>query len=523
MQSSAFKGIGLLAVWGLVLGSPPEAAPAAPVKPLSPQCENVEFTSAQSLFECMATIRHRNGVSKFQKMDGSRCAEVLGRFFREIGRPGALRDETQPVPSCKVVAEVAELMTGNTPYWSACTDYPAPDSNAHMRKCMQAFVPAYYGARGFEKQIGTCEGFKRGYEIALKSANNRHNQKVPQGYRPPTCDAVNEVIASVTGGAIQWPGCANYDPTKVREHLLACVAAEPRESLRWRDCRAVRMAYEERLRATHGGLPSDYAIVSCDDAQAVLDKAVAYKKAQEAERIRRAEAAKRERESSIEREREKVEAARAKILAKRKATRAARPACDPGPNRYPDHEYGDVLSALEASCAPTLSPKAQLFAAGLGEGLVKQCSLPRSVEDRMRVAKFVAASVQVGVGGGQYSNPDYTKMMGDQAASQAAYSVGVMTFRGLEGCNSRAAVALADGLARYLAQTAAQSTWVDGCELQYAGRYSRGQCQCMADSIRALDPDIHARQFSRGSIQSLSARNPVLTLQMATQCGIGDY
>lgn len=168
-----------------------------------------------------------------------------------------LRDKTKPVPSCDIVAEVSALVTGKKPYWSECTDYPAPDPKTHIRKCMQSFAPAYYGAN-YESQISTCSSFQRGYEIALKSANNRHTQRLPDDYVPPSCDDVNSVIASLTGGGDQWLGCVNYDATRVRQHLLACVASDRRDFLQLRDCAAVRNLYEERLRATHGGLPQSY-------------------------------------------------------------------------------------------------------------------------------------------------------------------------------------------------------------------------------------------------------------------------
>jgi hypothetical protein len=511
-----------VAIFVLVFGLPEGGARAQSVGTLSPQCANIDFTSAQSLFECMGTIRHRNGASKFARMEGRRCAEIIQQLMREIGRIKAFRDETQPIPSCEIVADAAEMMTGNAPYWSACTGYPASDARSHMRRCMEAFAPAYYGTSHFPAQLATCEEFRRGYELALKFANNRHNQRVPEAYSPPPCDVVNQIIAGLTGAEPRWSGCTNYDPSNVREHLLACVGSSPQDFLTLRDCAAVRIAYEQRLRATYDGLPADYSVLSCGDAQAVLDKAAAHRRAEEAKRVARAEAAERERQAAIDRERSRVEAAREKILAERKVRRSPALSCDPGPNRYPDHEYGEVMTALETSCVRTLAPKAQLFLAGLGEELVRNCNLPRDAGDRMRIAEFVAASVQVAVGGGQYGNPDLGVMMGDQVASQTAYMTGAMTFRALGGCQSPAPE-FAAGLARYLEHTAANSHWVDGCELQYATRYSRSQCQCMADKIRALDPAIHTKEFSRGSIQTLSNRNPILGLQMGMQCGVGDY
>ena len=522
MQMAGTKRTIALLTLALVFGLQHGGAGAQSVDALSPQCMNVDFTSAQSVFECMGTIRHRNGTSKFARIDRSGCAQINRQLMREIGRIDALRDEAELIPSCDVVAGAAEMMTGNAPSWSACTGYPSADATAHMRNCMAAFAPASYGTRGLPTQLETCDQFRRGYELALKFASERHNQRVPAAYRPPDCDVVNKVIASLTGRELQWAGCSNYDPSNVREHLLACVAASPREVLNFRDCNAVRAAYEQRLRATHGGLPSDYAVLPCGEAQAVLDKAAAIKEAEAARRVERAAAAERERQAAIDAAHSRVEAARARILAEREARRAPPLDCSPGPNRYPDHEYGEVLTGLKASCVRPLSPKAQLFVAGLGEGLVRDCNLPRNTGDRVRIAEFVASSMQVAVGGGQYGNPDLGAMMHDQAASQAAYMAGVMTFRALGGCESPAPE-FAEGLAGYIERTAAQSRWVDGCELQYATLYSRSQCQCMADKIRALDPGIHTSEFSRGSIQGPIQGNPLLALQMARQCGVGDY
>lgn len=511
-----------LAILPLLLGLSPGSATAQSARALSPECANIDFTSARSLFACMGTIRHSNGTSKFARMDRRRCAEIIQQLMREIGQIRAFRDETQPIPSCDVVADATEMMTGNSPYWSTCTGYPSPDAAAHMRTCMEVFAPAYYGSGRFPAQLGTCEEFIRAYELALKFANNRHNQRVPESYTPPGCDIVNQMLAGLTGAEPKWAGCTSYDRSNVREHLLACLGSTPRELSSFRDCNAVRVAYEQRLRATHDGLPADYSVVSCDDAQAVLDAVAAYKEAEAARRIARADAAERARQAAIDRKRGQVEAARERILAEREARRVPAPPCDPGPNRYPEHEYGDVLTALWASCPGTLAPKAQLFVAGLGEGLVRDCGLPKNTEDRVRIAEFVAASIQVAVGGGQYGNPDVGAMMRDQAESQTAYTAGAMTFRGIGGCGSPAPE-LAAGLASYLRHTAAVSTWVDGCELQYATQYSRSQCQCMADKIRALDPAIHTREFSRGSIQRLIGGTPLLAVQMAMQCGVGDY
>jgi hypothetical protein len=456
-------------------------------------------------------------------MDDTACAVFLNSLARELGQPSLFRDKNSELPSCDVVAEVAEMLTGKQPNWGNCTGYPSPDPEAHMRECMQSFAPAYFGPR-FEGRIASCEGWLRAYERALAFANNRDNQRVPEGYERPSCDSVNAVIAGTTGGSgVQWPGCMNYDPAAVREHLLTCVATAPKEFLNLRDCVAVRSVYEERLRATHGGLPADYSLLSCHDAQAVLDKAAAYKEEQAARRVAQAEAEERARQEAAEKRSLRIEEARAQIRAGQQARRKSSGTCDPGPNRHPDQEYGEVLTALEASCVPALTAEAQLFAAGLAEGLTSQCGLPEDADDRMAVAKFVAATLPVAIGGHQYSNPDVGGMVADQVASQSAYAAGGLAFRSLESCHDEQAIAFANGLAAYLEETASQSPWVDGCEIQYATLYSRQQCQCVADAMRGFDPEFHSRTFSRDAIKSMIEGNPLAATQMAVQCGIGDY
>ena len=526
MRIPARRTLALLTIVVLMVLCVPTVANArhVPAPQLSAACSALDVTSARSLFECMGTLRHRNGQSKFANPNAEACATIVRMLFREMGRISEFRNEATPLPSCQVVAQAYEMMRGKPPYWSACTGYPNPDPDTHMRKCMPTFATAYYGTRG-ARATATCETFRRAYETALKRANNRDGQRLPAGYAPPPCASVNEVIVSLTGAESQWSGCANYDPAKVRDHLLACVGAEPREFLQWRNCAAVRMVYEQRLKATHGGLPPNYAILACDDAQVVLDKAVAYRENQDVQRRARADAAEQARVAAAERQQERVRAAREAILAQRKNRPATTlRACESGQNKYPEHEYGEILTALEVSCRPAPSNKALLFMAGLGEQILKNCArVPANSADRTAIARFIAASVQVGVGGSQYNNPDLGIMMRDQAGSQAAYLAGAATFRGLDGCADPGASTFANGLARYLKESAAASAWVDGCELYYATRYSRGQCQCMAESLRAVAPAIHDSQFSRASIKGMIDRAPLQGLQMAVTCKVSDY
>jgi len=55
------------------------------------------------------------------------------------------------------------------------------------------------------------------------------------------------------------------------------------------------------------------------------------------------------------------------------------------------------------------------------------------------------------------------------------------------------------------------------------GRLDQEQCQCLADLGRGMIPDIHERHYRRGTIPDLVNRNPLYALQIAVQCGIGEY
>lgn len=503
----------------LALGS--SSAEAA--KRISPQCQDVDIESAQSIFACVGTIRYGNGQSRFSRMAGWRCADFTRSFYREIGR--ATRMEAAAVPSCDTVAEVAELMTGNKPYWSACTGYPSADPAAHMRRCMESFAPGYYGS-GFRAHISSCSKFRKGYELALKMANRSHNQRVPEGYVPAQCDKVNEVIASLTGGTAQGSSCMGYDPARVKEHLVACVAAKPSEYRQLRDCVSIRSIYEQRLRATHGGLPENYSTLSCADAQAALDTVIAYNEKKDAERKDRALASEKRRQEQMNRQRETLEVARDKIRERQQTRGRPSTNCKPRPARYPEDKYNypHLLKSLQAGCAPALTPHEQLFVAGLGHELTSKCRLPNNLKDRLEVAKFIAAALPVGMGGSKYGDPNLGEMMKDQVRSQEAYMAGAMAFKDFDkGCKDPRAVAVANSLTNYVKTTASNSSWVDGCDVKYATLYSRGQCQCMANAIRGIDPSIHSKPFSRDSIKRLIGGNPLGALQMATQCGVGDY
>jgi hypothetical protein len=77
---------------------------------------SLDFHSAESLFRCMGSIRHRNGQSRYTNVGGSKCAEVTSRLLGDVGRRAEFLDLASPIPSCDIIAAAVEMMTGELPY-----------------------------------------------------------------------------------------------------------------------------------------------------------------------------------------------------------------------------------------------------------------------------------------------------------------------------------------------------------------------------------------------------------------------
>lgn len=65
--------IALFAITVAWLTSPHNAEAAHPGQ-LSSQCQGMDVESPQSIFECVGTIRHRNGQLKINRIDREVCA-----------------------------------------------------------------------------------------------------------------------------------------------------------------------------------------------------------------------------------------------------------------------------------------------------------------------------------------------------------------------------------------------------------------------------------------------------------------
>lgn len=199
--------------------------------------------------------------------------------------------------------------------------------------------------------------------------------------------------------------------------------------------------------------------------------------------------------------------------------------CGSIPQEYKHEDFGGTLYSLKAPCNRTLSTKEQVFVAGLSQYLLTQCGYPSDLNSRMKLQKFLTSSALVGVVGSQYGNPDLGKGLGDQMKSGVAYAVGEKAGKSI-GCNT-IGKKVANNIVSYIERTSTATNngpnYVAGCASYYSGRYSKKQCQCIADIGRSVSPNIHNTRFSSSSIKRIIDSNPFVGLQIAFQCGIGDY
>ena len=199
--------------------------------------------------------------------------------------------------------------------------------------------------------------------------------------------------------------------------------------------------------------------------------------------------------------------------------------CGPTPQDYQQHEFGSTLFSIWSPCRRTLSPKEQVFVAGISRYLLSQCGYPPDIQARLKLQRFLSSSIFVGIIGLEYGNPNLGEGLGDQAASMAAYTVGEVTAEQI-GC-TETGEQLARSVVEYLDRTAEGApdapNYVTGCAKYYSGRYTKRQCQCLADIGRSVFPNIHQTSFSSASIKRIVQSNPFVGLQIAFQCQIGDY
>lgn len=197
---------------------------------------------------------------------------------------------------------------------------------------------------------------------------------------------------------------------------------------------------------------------------------------------------------------------------------------------FGDREWtnDEVLTLLKEHCEVILSPRGQSFIAGLSDYLGSTCHLPADRTARAEITTFLSAAFLVASEGSQRSNPRVLTAVRDQLSNAFAYKTGneYMTEHKL-GCDDQRASTMADDVVRYLRNTVyvngGEPRFVPGCVAHYGGRYTQGQCQCVADLARSVIPNIHQAEFSPTIIGSIPSKNIAVATLVAARCGIVKY
>jgi hypothetical protein len=194
--------------------------------------------------------------------------------------------------------------------------------------------------------------------------------------------------------------------------------------------------------------------------------------------------------------------------------------CPATPEKYRSLEFGDARFTIEESCARTLTQNEQIFVAAIAQTLFKNCRLPRDREGRAAVERFTKATALAL----SLQKPDgpLQETIAAQADAAAAFNAGTSMMEDIP-CNGPEAALLSRGIVIYLKRTSANSRFVAGCTEFYAGRYNRKQCQCIAETLRAVLPDIDQRYFDRDIIKESIHHSPFIALPLMFSCGMGNY
>lgn len=211
----------------------------------------------------------------------------------------------------------------------------------------------------------------------------------------------------------------------------------------------------------------------------------------------------------------------------RAARASERLPCGATPAGYAAKAFGDVLFALETGCLRTLSSNEQLVMAGVAQRLLKECGLPKDYTSRKRLVRFLSPSHFAGLLGRRFNNTEIGEGFLDTLESSSFYVAGYAAIDGI-GCESSLAAKLADSIVTYLDWTdngrgLGASRFVEECTIHYEGRYSHEQCECMAAIGQSIRSGIHASGFSPTVLQSIIKSNPLVGMQLISECDLREY
>ena len=197
----------------------------------------------------------------------------------------------------------------------------------------------------------------------------------------------------------------------------------------------------------------------------------------------------------------------------------AQETCPATPEKYGDLEFGDARFAIEENCSRALTQSEQFFLAGVAETLLTNCGLPRDRNGREAVERFTSAT---SIALWTTSDPTIRDKVDRMTNSKSAFNAGKSMMEKIR-CNGPEAALLSRGIGIYLNRTSGSSRFIAGCVEFYTGRFSEKQCQCLAEKLRSVFPDIDQRYFDRQIIKDGIHHSPLIAGYIYWSCDMKDY
>lgn len=262
-------------------------------------CGRPDPTNFDQVFACMSSLHFGSqgqGPNVFVQAGVTNCSAAAHHYASAL-RQSHISPQEIPdlIPSCDLLAKGMAQLKGSPPAWSTCTGYPGHFDPAHMKACLDRFLPGHYGGSRSMQSLAGCADATQQYELALRYATIAKDRTMmgilPPGYQKPDC----AIVAGMVG---KGSPCLNYEATA--QHIQQCLGAA---ALSLPDCSLMRQTYETKLRQAYGGgLPPGYAALTCDQLGDLVGQAKAAQaqiRAQQVERQRLAAAeAKRRRDAA---------------------------------------------------------------------------------------------------------------------------------------------------------------------------------------------------------------------------------
>jgi len=195
--------------------------------------------------------------------------------------------------------------------------------------------------------------------------------------------------------------------------------------------------------------------------------------------------------------------------------------CTDIPKQYTDYAFGRPLYGMLNMCRlRDMTSNEVLYLAGMAERMLEECHLPENLNQRSQLRTLIISSSLV-LSIGRQSNNNPLLAVGDMAAANNAFKAGLLEARQVS-CEKLGPVT--NALVKFLEldgiSDPAHPSFVQGCVATHKGRYSEKQCRCAADIGRVINPQIYRYFYDDQTIKALLSANPMIGVQIATQCGI---